>query len=206
MCRAGNKIWGTLSGPNMESRSRWAKVFAKSKKETINAVRYCQQVRWRRFFVVPEPVSLFCLCKVQSLRNGLMVAVANTSTALALLSVCLGPLLEAYTRGSFPLLRELLPFPNIVFLNVAKFSVLLGLLVVQFVSFSQVCYFWVHLTFMLPIADANENTLVSTEGLVDIATHAQSFWWWGYRSAPLAELRRVTLACKGLHPPPLGWS
>mmetsp|Transcript_5090 Transcript_5090/g.12409 ORF Transcript_5090/g.12409 Transcript_5090/m.12409 type:complete len:274 (-) Transcript_5090:1-822(-) len=154
--RKNSHLLETLSGPNIESRKLWAKRFTKSSKDTITAV--------------------------QSLRNGLMIATANSSMAIALLSVCLGPLLEAYMRGSFPLLRELLHFKFPVLLDVLKFSILFGLLVMQFVCFAQCCYYWVHMTFVLPIVEPDEDKLVTTEGLADIATHAQSFWWWGYRS------------------------
>mmetsp|Transcript_40175 Transcript_40175/g.72139 ORF Transcript_40175/g.72139 Transcript_40175/m.72139 type:complete len:86 (-) Transcript_40175:61-318(-) len=38
------------------------------------------------------------------------------------------------------------------------------------------------MTFMLPVVCSSDNECVVTEeGLVDIAMHAQFFWWWGYR-------------------------
>jgi hypothetical protein len=113
-----------------------------------------------------------------------LIATANSSITIALISVCLGPLLDAYIRGAFPIIGELLLFPFPVLLNVLKFSILFGLLVTQFICFTQCCYYWVHMTFMLPVVCSSDNECVVTEeGLVDIAMHAQFFWWWGYRYA-----------------------
>jgi len=153
--RKEDSTTGTLSGPSMQARRLWAGAYAKTKKDTITAV--------------------------QSLRNALMIATANSSISVALISVCLGPLLDAYLRGSFPLLSELLIFPAPTLLKVLKFSVLFSLLVAQFVCFTQCCYYWVHLTFMLPVSGPDMEGYVTQEGLVDIAVHAQFFWWWGYR-------------------------
>eukprot|EP00951_Prasinocladus_malaysianus_P041186 scaffold483030_cov45-Prasinocladus_malaysianus.AAC.1 len=86
-----------------------------------------------------------------------------------MISVCLGPLVDAYIRGSFPILKEMLHFHFPMLLDVLKFSVLFGLLVAQFVCFAQCCNYWVHITFMLPVVEPDEAQLVTAEGLADIA-------------------------------------
>jgi len=144
------------------------------------------------------------LLAVQTLRNAIMGASFFASTYLALLTAVTGTVFGYITEtGGWNRLANDLSrteihagcFGGAEVLVSIKFGVLASVLLLGTLSMVQGLRFWLHCSFLVPVASATEKAkragavgdnvivgAVDSSLVVTIMTRAQEFWWWGIRT------------------------